>query len=150
MARVMRSQQLQPLELHQCAALGAWRVRRLGAQIGVGRLERRGARGHARFQRLVAGLQFAFGAHASRRVDGAHLREAEQQVAARPRHAEVRHHGHLAGGLRREYSMSEWDEAVTAAKHGERVREAVAVAPAPVADDRPESTAAAPAAGSAA
>ena len=32
------------------------------AQIRVGRLELRGALGHARFQRLVAGLQFAFGA----------------------------------------------------------------------------------------
>ena len=55
-------EQRQPLELHQCAPLGDLARMRLGAQTGVGRLERRGALGDARFQRLVAGLQFAFGA----------------------------------------------------------------------------------------
>ena len=72
-------QQVEPFELQQRAPLGALARLCLEAQIRVGCLELGGALGDACFQRFVAGLQLAFGAHAPRGVGGAHLREAEQQ-----------------------------------------------------------------------
>ena len=46
--------------------------------------------GDARFERLVAHLEFMLDAHAARGVGGAHLHEAEQQEQAAREHAEMR------------------------------------------------------------
>ena len=93
------AQQFEPLELRQRPALRHLAHTHFTAQIGVDGFDLRGARGDARFQRLVAGQKLLLGAHAPRGVERAHLHEAQQQVQPDAEHAEVRGHRELARGL---------------------------------------------------